>query len=313
MQYRKNSTAFGLVLKKLKVKTEVTVKIFLATLLSKLDFIGAKPCGFERNGTMYLALNRNYLLGPKNTVIRIPKDEVIYKSVRRFGQWETSESIFLGEGLRRIGKNSNLTPKIIDIGANAGLISIQAINYANFACELYAIEPLLINHVCLTSNLEVIRAKSTIFKFQKALSDRDSTSNIYVNRLNLGDSSLIFKNTVGMDIFESTVETVSTKEFFQKNIPKSGRFVFKCDIQGYESLVISHIPMDFWDLVDCALIEVGANSTVTYDQLSKIELVLQKFSKLQWSSETSKSIKINEVINFWRSNSDHERNLFLSK
>ena len=312
MQYRENWTVFVLTLKKFKMKTEVRVKIFLASILSKLNFIGAKPCGFEMNGTMYLALNRNYLLGPKKTVIRIPKDEVIYKSIKRFGQWETSESIFLGEGLRRVGKNSNFKPKFIDIGANSGLISIQAINYSNFACELYAIEPLLINYVCLTSNLQAIRDKVSIFKYQKALSDQDSTAKIYVNRLNIGDSSLILQNAIEMDYFESTIETISTKEFFQNEISKSGRFVLKCDIQGYESLVLSQIPINFWDSVECALIEIGANSNVNDDQLSKIELVLEKFLKLQWSSENSRLVKINEVLDFWRSKSGHERNLFLS-
>ena len=76
-----------------------------------------------------------------------------------------------------------------------------------------------------------------------------------------------------MDYFESTIETISTKEFFQNEISKSGRFVLKCDIQGYESLVLSQIPIIFWDSVECALIEIRANSNVNDDQLSKIELV----------------------------------------
>lgn len=214
--------------------------------------------------------------------------------------------------MRRIGKNSNFAPKIIDIGANSGLISIQAINYSDFDCELYAIEPLLINYVCLTSNLRAIQTKTSIYKYQKALSDQDAIAKIYVNRLNLGDSSLILQNSLEMDYFESTIESISTLAFFQNEISKSGRFVLKCDIQGYESLVLSQIPIHFWDSVECALIEIGAHSYVTDDQLSEIELVLKKFSKLQWSSGNSRLVKTNEVLDFWRSKSGHERNLFLS-
>ena len=61
---------------------------------AKSGLFGASILGFASNGNVMLALNKSYALGPKGTVLEIPLDRVIFKSVRQSGMWEIEESIF---------------------------------------------------------------------------------------------------------------------------------------------------------------------------------------------------------------------------
>jgi hypothetical protein len=68
-----------------------------------LGFSGARIVGVSQNGNTLLSLNKDYALGRKGTILELPRDLVIFESVRKQGIWELEESEFLARGLRKSG------------------------------------------------------------------------------------------------------------------------------------------------------------------------------------------------------------------
>jgi len=65
-----------------------------------MGFFGARIVGTISNGNTHLQLNRNSALGSKDTVLALPMDEVIFQSVKKYGDWEPEVSKFLAHGLK---------------------------------------------------------------------------------------------------------------------------------------------------------------------------------------------------------------------
>ena len=91
-------------------------------------FRGARIVGVSQNGNTILRLNKNYALGRKGTDLELPQDLVIFESVKSRGDWELEESEFLAIALRKVGKIPNSKAALLDIGANTGLVTLQAMN-----------------------------------------------------------------------------------------------------------------------------------------------------------------------------------------
>ena len=100
------------------------------SLGSHLGINGAKLIGFNSNGNSQLRLNTDGVLGLKGTILELPKDDVIYKSVQRAGNWELDECAFLADGLATCYFLGNTSVAFVDIGANTGLMTLQVMNIA---------------------------------------------------------------------------------------------------------------------------------------------------------------------------------------
>jgi hypothetical protein len=55
-------------------------------------------------GNVLILLNAASSLGPKGTVLEVPKDKIIYQELRHRGEWEKEVSKFLSECLRDLKK-----------------------------------------------------------------------------------------------------------------------------------------------------------------------------------------------------------------
>jgi len=90
-----------------------------------LGRVGAIEVGCAASKNTLLILKGNSPLGKSGSVLEIPKDEVIYESVRRVGSWDLPDSEFLASGLLKIAREITICSTnvaLIDIGANTGLV-----------------------------------------------------------------------------------------------------------------------------------------------------------------------------------------------
>jgi len=96
---------------------------------TEFGFFGARTVGVTAEGNTILMLNKDYVLGRKGTPLQLPKDDVIFGVVKRHGFWELEESKFLARSLERAcRKSTTQNVALIDIGANTGLVTLQAMN-----------------------------------------------------------------------------------------------------------------------------------------------------------------------------------------
>ena len=92
--------------------------------------------GASKGGNTLLTLNRNSPLGPRGTIISIPRDRVVFESVRQEGSYSPDVSEFLRGGLDSAPQPS--TPAaLLDIGANTGLVSLQTMNSTKDSHEYF--------------------------------------------------------------------------------------------------------------------------------------------------------------------------------
>jgi len=115
----------------------LTIRKPLRRFVVKLGFLGAKVIGISPSGNTLLELNKNYALGCKGTVIELPRDKMIYEFIKNRGGWELEDSEFLANGLRKASKQLDVDIALLDIGANTGLVTLQALNLANTNNEVF--------------------------------------------------------------------------------------------------------------------------------------------------------------------------------
>lgn len=138
-----------------------------------------------------LQLNRTYSIGPRGTYIKIPYDSLIFKTVRRYGQWELAESEFLATGLKFASFKSDSGTVLIDIGAHVGLVSLQTINIAKTNADIIMFEPISTHVRAIKHNLTNLKQKVNITVNESALSDRDGKASLFIDSANYGRSSLL--------------------------------------------------------------------------------------------------------------------------
>jgi hypothetical protein len=155
---------------------------------SHLGINGAKLIGFNSNGNAQLRLNTDGVLGLKGTILELPKDDVIYKSVQRAGNWELDECVFLADGLTTSYFLGNTKVAFVDIGANTGLMTLQVMNIAKTNNDCVLFEPIPRHFQALESNLKL---EEKVKKYNLALSDVNGEATIFTQSNNHGNSSTI--------------------------------------------------------------------------------------------------------------------------
>ena len=145
--------------------------------------------------------------------------------------------------------------RVVDIGANFGYYTLIAAARVGKEGKVYAFEPEPGNYELLLKNIS-LNHYETIVPIQQAVSNRRGTTNLFVDKRNLGAPSLAEKNVDRRQGIVA-VETVSIDEFF-KTVEGFGPIDFlKIDAQGAEGLIFEgacnclkneglKIMMEFW-------------------------------------------------------------------
>ena len=140
---------------------------------------------------------------------------------------------------------------VIDIGANIGYYSLLAAKLVGKNGKVYAFEPETANYKMLLKNVE-INGYTNIVSEQKALSNKNGKTELFLSKVNSGEPSICKKNISADDGFVE-VETIRLDD-----VIKDTHIDFiKMDVQGAEGLVLDgaenilrnnnlKIMMEFW-------------------------------------------------------------------
>ena len=277
----------------------------------RMGFFGARIVGVIPNGNTLLSLNKDYALGLKGTVLEIPRGLAIYEYVKNKGFWEIEESKFLARGLKRACLKPNTKTVLLDIGANTGLVTLQAMNLSNTINEVFLFEPVPRHVSAIKLNL---RNLLNIHINEFALSNMNGEANIYTEAANHGNSSLLNSVVPRIGMISTQIQLVETKEYCNKFLNNFDTYVIKCDTQGMDALILSRFPARIWKNCESAVIEVWALAEVSELDVEGLLSMFQEFMYVGWHPNGGKKMKIelNEVSDFWLSKSGSSRSLFLT-
>ena len=278
----------------------------------RLGFFGARIVGVAPNGNTLLQLNKNYPLGSKGTVIELPRDLVIFESVKKLGAWELNESKFLAQGLKRAYKNTHKVA-LLDIGANTGLVTLQAMNLSNTPAEVFLFEPIPRHASAIKKNL---RNLSNINVNEFGLSDKNVQVDIFTQATNHGNTSLLKSVVPEIGMISTKIQLVETTAYCNKFLNNFDRYIIKCDTQGMDALILSRIPKSIWKNCITSVIEVWALDNISKQDVETLLFMFQEFEYVAWQltrPTRKEKTELSEVSEFWLSKSGSSRNLFLSK
>lgn len=289
-----------------------TVALLIFRFLREWRLVGCKLVSLDDSGLATVRLNRNYPLGLKGSHISLPKDLVIFESVIRRGRWESEESDFFVSQIQ-CTKSQGRKMCLLDIGANTGLFSLQVANKISQPISYYLIEPLPINLKCLALNVSELKQKSDVEVFPFGLGDSDQIAKMYTETTNVGNSSMILSAMESGKYTESSIAIRDTRWFVLNHLSKFDAFFLKSDIQGMDAEVLSMIPNQIWEKTSCASIEIYSNRDIRHEDIDKCAAYWKNFSSFSWADNPTKIVLLEDVISFWKSGRNEQRNLRISR
>ncbi len=285
----------------------------LFTILGNLFLVsGARSVGLTDENNVLLKLNRDYPLGDKGQIIALPRDEVIFNQVKKKGSWEFVESNFLADGLTLAQKSGITNVALLDIGANAGLITLQAMNIAKLTCTAHLFEPLSDHCAAIQYNLSRFKPKSKIVVHNFALGAVTGTTEIYTQISNRGNSSLFGSLVPSREKKTSSIDMIKTSDFFSA-FDGYDRYLIKCDTQGMDASILTQIPDSIWKFTERLIVEVWAIQEINKSDVENLLELWSDFDYIDWSPSSTHRIPVNDLKTFWLSGSGESRNLYLSK
>ncbi|CAB4911503.1 unannotated protein [freshwater metagenome] len=277
----------------------------------KFGFSPTQIVGVTPSGNTLLKLNRKFPIGDSGFIVELPRDDVIFRSVSRSGSWEIEESEFLARGLKKACQKPNSKTALLDFGANTGLVTLQAMNISKTRNEVFLFEPIPRHASAIRNNLKNL---TNIQINEFALSDRNGSAEIFTEKWNQGNTSLINSVVAPKGKIVNNIELRDTAEYCEEFLHGFDSYVIKCDTQGMDPLILSRIPQRIWEKVECAVIEVWALPEIDEVDVKNLLSMWEGFEYASWAPNSNKSITLNEVSKFWLRKSGLENgNLFLSK
>lgn len=281
-------------------------------ILCNLKIKGAKVIGKSPMGNIIVQFSVDTPVALKNETIYIPKDFVIFESIRNSGSWELANCVYLAEAFK-FGKPSDLNANtLLDIGANSGMITIQTARLASNPISAFCIEPLPLNLEALHANMQKQTCLADYKIYPYALSQQDGIAQIYSEKVNIGNTSL-FQMDKFQDTFNTEITLRNTNEFIKKEFSDSAIIALKCDTQGSEIIILSNFPTSFWNQIVRGIIEIRSMVNLVPKQISPILKCLEIYDDFFWGDDFGKKIDLYDIKNFWLKGTGEERDLFFSK
>lgn len=276
---------------------------------SAMGIRGAKVVGSTRSRSSLLKLNRSSPLGIKGKVIQIPKDEVIFRSLRFFGMWEIEECLFLSDALKRVASKTKVA--FLDFGANTGMVTLQTLGLAQTNAVVIMVEPLPSHVVCIDFNIADLRKTNAVHLYPFALGKINGKAKIFTENKNYGNTSLISNITPREDSIVSEITIRKTEDFVEEVLRGYSDYVLKSDLQGYDAVVLASIPKDIYDRTEAAVVEIWALDGIDPSDVLQCLDLWGSFSQMSWSFDPTTKIYRAEVADFWLNKTGESRNLFM--
>lgn len=288
---------------------------FLLLYGYRIGLSGATPIGNSSTGNSILKLRFRSALGVKGTEIELPKDGAIYEHVRKSGSWETNSSYFLSKALRQLeGKSLNTKIAFVDLGANSGLVTLQTMRYAQTQNVVLMVEPLP-NHVqAIRRNLQTLQTNSYLFHiFEFALGRESGYVDIFTDEKNHGNSSLLLDAMENSPHLQKKIAIKRSEDFFSQYLGAFDYIVIKSDLQGMDACVLSKIPIEKFESIQSAVVEVWALPEINPMDVDKFIDAISFSHSLGWSEKSIGKLSPKIVREFWLSKSGLAKDLFIKK
>ena len=281
------------------------------TLFHRVGISGAKELNKTVNENDILMLNSTSALGNKGDLIALPKDQVIYRHVKRFGEWEPNESSFLSN-LAFLNQDDQLV--FLDLGGQAGIITRQYLNKSiKFTDSSWIVEPLMRHRDAIAYNCSNWVQKGELRIFPYALDRIDQAREIYVENKNSGNASLLDYLPISRGKSIETINTKRVKSFEEIIFKPNVKFLIKSDLQGMDAEVLSQFSENFWNQSIGVVVEIWALPSVNKEYIEKLIQLWQCFNSFSWDSSLKVRTHLEEVKDFWLSGSGATKNLFITK
>ncbi len=278
-----------------------------------LNLCGARVVGKTSENNYKLQLNSDCALGRKGDVLEMPRDAVVFNKVRYDSSYDLEESQFLSRGLIKASLSPNAKVAMVDIGANVGLVTLQAMNIAQTKNEVFCFEPIPQHVSALRKNLAELSKRVKVNIHEVALGKQDIVSRIFTESTNHGNSSMFQSVVPKGGRKERDICVIDTKTFFEQNLSQFTGFVLKCDTQGMDALILSCLPQFVWKNVVCAEIEVWALPDINPDDVNNLVTMFHYFDVISWSANQMGKLELSDIRDYWLSKTGTWRNLYLSK
>lgn len=219
-----------------------------------------QSASFALAGTL-LAIKADCALGDAGDRLLMPIDKVMFPEVLAQSGWALETLTFLDQQV-----DPAKSYLLLDIGANIGLFSRQVARRFVGVSRILCVEAEPANFNALQYNLSGLEnGRSKLWNL--ALSDSNGEMRFFRDRDNFGNYSLNYDAMRDRPYDTTVVQAVDTSDWMRKHVPHSGqRIIWKSDTQGVDELVISRTPIDVWDRVDAAIIELWRIKKLPYDR-----------------------------------------------
>lgn len=209
-----------------------------------------------------LSMTEDCALGNAGDTLLLPFDEVMFPLIMKNKGWSLETLAFLAERI-----NPAQTYLALDIGANIGLFTRQAALRFKNITHFFCVEAEPGNFRNLQYNVYgLLGDRSTLFNV--ALSRMDGEMEFFRDRDNFGNYSLNRDAMRGHAFDSIIIQTVETNHWMREHIRLNvdDRLIWKSDTQGYDEVIISLTPLDIWNKVDMAIVELWRINKPDFDR-----------------------------------------------
>jgi FkbM family methyltransferase len=233
-------------------------RFFRARPFLTMDVLHSSLSGKGEIKSVDIVLREDCALGKAHASIRMLMDSMIMPEVLKHGHWEIDIIDRCAAYLSHAGAHH-----ILDIGANCGLFTRQLLLSGAPVKAACCVEADSDNSKFLEYNLKDF---PEIRIFNVGLGDRDATVEFYRDASNHGNCSFAIGSIQQDRLQRTSMKMVEASAFFHSISSLLGeRILLKCDVQGYDELVLSRIPDDIWRRVQLAMIEITQIEKPSFD------------------------------------------------
>ncbi|MEJ0018698.1 MAG: FkbM family methyltransferase [Acetobacteraceae bacterium] len=207
------------------------------------------------------AITADCSLGRAGDTIALPFDKAMLPMIARDSGWALETQDFV-----QTHANPAQRYAVLDIGANIGLftrqIALRLPNLARFLC----VEAEPGNFRALRYNVASLGDRVTTWNL--ALADADGETRFFRDAGNFGNYSLNEDAMRGQAFDTVSVQRAATGRWMRDNVRLADdeRLIWKSDTQGYDELIISLTPMELWQRIDVAVVELWRIRKPSFDQ-----------------------------------------------
>jgi len=260
-------------------------------IISDLYYLFRANLGFSGAKIINVKLNYNELKmnskSPLGGSYRVPKDQVIYLAVRKFGCWSLKTSDIFSKLIYIESKKSNLCT-FIDIGAHVGLISaqiLQRLRFTNVKINIMAFEPNNSTFVCLISNLG---REEGVELFNFGLGEFEESVDIYIHPKNTGHVTTKKDNLLKTKTFITERVSIKPSSTVFNNYNTNSKFI-KIDTEGAEMPIMESISYNVDDTYKVILVELWKGQNYNDIKIKNIFTAFKQY--IIW--DIDRMIKVN--------------------